>query len=397
MATMMPENDILGKMFNPWEKRLLRGRKREHREAKAHQIVRLASTLTCRRSPRDGCTLPIDCFGKAGLAEDVDLSRRQLPALSVDEVGKAYDATYEAEVRLGAQATSPRSGLRSGELEPILRGAQAKWTKDGRDEGLKAIIDSIPEKNLIYKVICVGLSQIAIRYGKAPNEIEVKSKNLAQHLAVASMVRYLKSLVPHEVELSCADWSYDREHVRALRFLGFEVLNASCGFQEHMVEIDDNTLVICFGVEDCESIIPIISEYARPVAMIYDAYEYQITEGHPRPVPSPVWSKVMYKGEWVSVPGAPFVATETAAGSSTTEQRNSLPFYTVSTGRMLQHYRMAMNLFEMDVSSLASQFELHNLKDSRFNPDSKDSQLSETEQRRFANTRSRLFVRKSQP
>ncbi|KAI0974772.1 hypothetical protein F4678DRAFT_457885 [Xylaria arbuscula] len=393
MSTEALDNNILGKMFNPFERSLLRGRKREHREAKAHQIVRLASTLACRRSPRDGCTLPIDCFKKAGLDEDVDMSRRQLPKLSVAEVGKAYEATYEAEVRIGTQATRTSSGLRVGELEPILREAQARWTKDGRDESLAAIIDSIPEKNKIYKIICVGLSEIATRYGRAPNEIEVKSKNLAQHLAVASMARYLRTLVSHQVELSAADWSYDREHVRALRCLGIEVLNASCGFHEHMVEIDDYTLVVCFGIEDCESIIPIISEYARPVAMIYDAYEYQITEGHPQPIPSPVWSKVMYKGDWVSVPGPPFVARATATGPSTTEQSNGRPFYTVSTGRMLQKYKMAMNLFEFDVSSLTSQFELHSLKDSRLNTDSENKELSETEQRRFANRRSRLFVR----
>lgn len=201
-------------------------------------------------------------------------------------------------------------------------------------------------------------------------------------LSVAA-VRYLRNLVSHNVELFAADWSYDPPHEEALETLGFTILNASYGKQEHFAAIDDNTMLISFSIADLECILPIVSEYARPVAMIYDAYDYLTDGSHVRPPLSPLWSRVNFDYAWVTIPGPPLV--ETISGNQISPWN---PLYTESAGRMLDDYTVAMNLFEFDVKGIANRFELHPDTDHR--PRNAD----EGEQKRFVGRNSRLFVRK---
>ncbi|KAI1425547.1 hypothetical protein F5Y12DRAFT_714041 [Xylaria sp. FL1777] len=396
---MVLQTDTLGEMFTSEEKRILRNRDPEQQAARVHLILRLADAFTFRRAPRFFIPSLSGCSGNEDVVEDVDISRCQLPAMSKDENAKALCSPL-MEQRMALQVTpSIMSGLNAKELNIILNYALDVWTRNGKVRNLERIIDSIPQNILIKKVVCIGLSEIAVRYGER-DDIIVMSQSLAQHLAVLSMVRYLRNTVPHEVKLFAADWTYDAAHNTALESLGFKILNAYHGYQEHFLEIDDNTMLISFGIAECESILPIISEYARPVAMIYDAYDYQINEDHPRPSPTPVWSKVKHKEEWVTVPGPPAITREASVGYSTAASLTSmsprLPFYTESTGKMLDSYKIAMNLFDLDVTGLPSLSQLHIYIDSRRHPESdyKLADLDEIEQKRFAGRRSRLFVRK---
>ncbi|KAI0878482.1 hypothetical protein GGS24DRAFT_443071 [Hypoxylon argillaceum] len=285
------------------------------------------------------------------------------------------------------------SGTTGEELKFILHLSRLRWVKDGRDRCLFNIIDSIPNNTQINKVVCIGLSEIAQKLDSRVSEsIDLIPHCLAQHLAAWSMVNHLRSLVSHRVELFAADWIYDEAHREALESFGFTILNGSYRKQEHFVAIDDNTMIISFAIPGFESILPIISEYARPLAIIYDAYDYLIKEGHTRPPISPLWSRVKYNEAWVTIPGPPIVTTDHHAkpdvGDLSAPLAHWFPFYTKSTGNMLDDYEIVMNMFEFDVTGLASRFEL----DPRMGEEPVDS--DKIKERRFVGENSRLFVRK---
>ncbi|TGJ86779.1 hypothetical protein E0Z10_g1962 [Xylaria hypoxylon] len=391
MSATVPQFDPLGEMFTPDEESILRGRDPGQKRIKDALIVRLADALTFRRAPR-GWQPPFDCFEKAALSQSADSSCFKLPAMSEDQLSKANEVMEYLKGRISQGTSKTSSGVTTDELKNILHISHEIWVKGGKDRILGTIIDSIPNYTQINKIVCIGLSEIASRFDPRSENATVMSQCLAQHLVALSMVRYLRDLVSHEVKLFAADWSYDQSHEEALESLGFTVLDGSYGKQEQFVAIDDNTMLISFSIADSESILPIISEYARPVAMIYDAYDYLITEGHAPPPHSLVWSEVKYNDAWVTVPGPsgpPFEAptrSEIEAASSLVPLK--FPFYTESTGRMLDDYRILMNIFEFDVTGLANRFELHPDTDYRL------IATDETEQKRFAGKHSRLFVRK---
>ncbi|KAI1130356.1 hypothetical protein F5Y10DRAFT_276176 [Nemania abortiva] len=385
MARTTQQVDPLGGMFTEHEKKILRGRDPGQKQARDALVVRLADAFTFRRAPR-GWHPPFFCFDRVALAEDIDTSCCSLPFMSQEDSDKANKLMEHVGMRMRRSRTEIPSGVTADELKHILHASRYRWVKGGRHRNLYTIIDSIPNNTQINKVVCIGLSEMAQRFDPRNETITIMSRCLAQHLAVQTMVSYLRSIVFHEIELFAADWIYDKPHKEALESFGFTVLDGSLGKQEHFVAIDDNTMLISFAIPEFESILPIISEYARPVAMIYDAYDYLIKEKHVRPAPSPVWSRVKYNEAWVTVPGPPIVSTDDhAVGDLAT---SLLPFYTRSTGRMLDDYRIAMNMFELDVAELASRFELD--PSMGYEPGDSDK----IQQRRFAGERSRLFVRK---
>ncbi|TRX92862.1 hypothetical protein FHL15_006268 [Xylaria flabelliformis] len=389
MSTIATLVDPLGKMFTPDEKRLLRGRNPGPKETRDRLVVRLADVFTFRRAPR-GWQPPFNCFEKAALPENVETFPCGLPAISQADLARANEVMKYAGSRICTSSTF--SGVTVDELKEILRFSQCVWARDGRDRIFATIINNIPNNTDINKIVCIGLSEIAIRFDPSSEVPTVISRGLAQHLAVISMVRYLRDLVSHKVELFAADWNYDTPHEQALELLGFTILDASYGKQEHFTAIDDNTMLIAFSIADFESILPIISEYARPIAMIYDAYDYLIDESQIRPPLSPVWSRVKYNDAWITIPGPPLVNTKAPTSTGTADPTTQMPswvsFYTESTGQMLEEYRIAMNMFDLDVTKLANRFELHPQADYR------PRDANETEEKRFAGKNSRLFVRK---
>ncbi|KAI0556210.1 hypothetical protein F4679DRAFT_591068 [Xylaria curta] len=391
MPTIAPPVDPLGQMFTPDEKRLLRNRNPGQKKARDRLVVRLADVFTFRRAPRDWQP-PFNCFKKAALLENVDFSLCSLPAINQAELAKANEVMEYARSRIPQCTSKTSSGVTVDELKEILRVSQCVWAKDGRDRILAAIIDSVPNNTEIKKVVCIGLSEIAVRFGSRSEVAMVISRCLAQHLAVMSMVRYLRGFVsPNVVELFAADWSYDIAHKKALELFGFTVLDASYGKQEHFTAIDDNTMLITFSIADCESILPIISEYARPLAMICDAYDYLIDESQIRPAPSPVWSRVKHDDTWITIPGPPLVNATSIVNSMvdlTTQMPFWVPFYTESTGQMLDEYRIAMNIYDLDVTGLVNRFELHPHADHR------PRDADESEEKRFSGKNSCLFIRK---
>ncbi|KAI0485434.1 hypothetical protein F4859DRAFT_528427 [Xylaria cf. heliscus] len=389
MSTVPLRVDPLGEMFTPNEKRLLRGRNPEDKEARDRLVVRLADAFTFRRAPR-GWQPPFNCLKKADLTEVIDMSLCDLPAMSQDEITKANEVMEYVRSKIPQGTYDTSSGVTTDELNNILRISQGVWERDGRDQSLVAIIDTIPNKTEINKVVCIGLSEIAVRFDPRDEETMVISRSLAQHLAVVTMVRYLRGLVSHDVELFAADWSYDPPHEKALESLGFTILNASYGIQEHFTAIDDKTMLISFSIADFESILPIVSEYARPVAMIYDAADYLTDESYFQPPPSPVWSQVKYNDEWVTIPGPPLVDTGNSVLARGTGDQISpwVPFYTESIWHMMSDYEVAMNMSEFDVNGLANRFELH--PDTDFRP----RDANEAQEKRFVGQYSRLFVRK---
>ncbi|KAI1275763.1 hypothetical protein F5Y07DRAFT_400073 [Xylaria sp. FL0933] len=398
MSSTVSQDDVLGRMFKPEEKRVIRGQDPEEGKEKRRLITKLADALTYRRTVIN--LLPFACFAtvkgigaiKWGLLEETDPSRRELPPWTQKERDKA-----ERAMKRLFRKDPPMNDMDVDDLKDILLKARSEWTRNGRDKRFATIVDSIPNRIQINKVICIGLSKIAIRYGGDKENMIVFSSTLAQYLAAMSIASYLRASVPHEIELFAADWCYNKAHKEALPSLGFTILNPEHGKQQQFAKIDNNTMLISFGIPDCESILPIISEYARPVAMIYDAYDYQINENHVRPQPSPVWSRVEYDDEWVIIPGPPLPIKEGFAGTPEAAKPESRhPFYTKSTGRMLDEYRIAMNLYEFDGTDLPSQFDLHRWHDDKLYPPIMHSraEYSEIEQRRFAGKKSRLFVRK---
>lgn len=289
--------------------------------------------------------------------------------------------------RISQRTTSVSSWATADELKDILQTSWNLWVDGGRDSKFASVIDIIPNRALINKVVCIGLSEIAARFDPISERTTVISQCLAQHLAVMSIVCYLRLSVSHEVELFAADWAYDTAHKEALTSFGFTILDASYGKQEHFVAIDDHTMLISFSIPDFESIIPIISEYSRPVAIICDTCDYLARGGGLRPPHSPVWSQVRHNDSWVTIPGPPLI-TEKLPSEPGTSIPVWLPFYTESSERLISDYRMAMNMFEFDVTGLMNRFELHP------NTDHRPRVADETEQKRFVGKNSRLFVRK---
>ncbi|GAP88998.2 hypothetical protein SAMD00023353_3400790 [Rosellinia necatrix] len=379
-------------MFTPEEKEILQGRNSEQKQPKDALVKRLADAFTFRRVPR-GWQPPFECFKRAALTELIDTTRYELPAMSQDDLIKANEVMDYVRSKVSQSGSEMSSGVTTEELKDVLRISQSAWVKDGKDNVLAAIIDNIPNYGQIRKVVCIGLSEIAARLDPDSESITVISRGLTQHLAVMSMVRYLRTIVPHDVELFAADWIYDGPHQEALNSLGFTILDASFGKQEHFTAIDDNTMLISFSIADFESILPIISEYARPVAMIYDAYHHLVKGVRCQPFPSAVWSEVKYNDAWVTIPGPPLVTTRPPRGPDFGYPLTPMciwhPFYTESAGNMLNDYNIAMDLFEFDVTGLTNRFELHPNTDYRLR-----GEADETDEKRFVGTYSRLFVRK---
>lgn len=204
MSTIALPVDSLGEMFTPDEKRLLRCRKPEHKEARDRLIVRLADAFTFRRAPR-GWRPPFNGFEKAALLENVDISRCGLPAMSQGDLAKANEYNpllppfvlwlifficrvmeYAERIIRHQHPPSNSSGVTAGELKDIIRISQGEWQKDSKDRKLEAIIDSIPNNTQINKVVCIGLSEIAVRFGPRSQNATVISRGLAQHLAIVS-------------------------------------------------------------------------------------------------------------------------------------------------------------------------------------------------------------------
>ncbi|KAJ2982346.1 hypothetical protein NUW58_g6460 [Xylaria curta] len=397
MTTTAPcELDPLGGMFTPDEKRILRDRDPGQKQARDGLVLRLADAFSFRRVPRCqvhspyidddfGWRPPVDCFKRAQLPEIVGPLACHLPAMTDFMLDKAIQVIESVSLGGFRAPFSPSSGVTTAELTNILETSESGWVNGGKDQHLRSIIDHIPNYKQINKVVCIGLSEIAGRYEGASADITVNSRCLVQHLAVMSIVRYLRGIVSHEIKLFAADWIYDIPHKEALWTLGFATLDTSYRQQEHFAEIDDNTMLISFGIAGFESILPIISEYAHPVAMIYDAYDYLIKEEHARPPLSPLFSHVEYGPDLVTIPGPPLIAAEESDAEGLSGWR---PLYTKSTGEMLDDYNIAMNLFEFDVTGLANRFHLHP------NTDHIPGDASEIEKKRFVGENSRLFVRK---
>ncbi|KAJ8116526.1 hypothetical protein ONZ43_g4422 [Nemania bipapillata] len=358
---MALQDDPLGGMFTDDEKKILRSRDPRHKQAKDTLVVRLADAFTFRRAPRSW-QFPFFCFDRAALDEEIDISRQSLPPMSKEDVRKADKVMEFVGTRMGRHRIEIPSGLTTADLEYVLHVSRIRWVNDGKDRDLFKIIDSIPNKTQINKVVCIGLSEIAQSADPAGDFIDIIPYCLAQHLAAWSMTSYLRDLVSHEVKLFAADWIYDIPHRIALESFGFTILDGSYGKQEQFVAIDDNTMLISFAIPGFESILPIISEYARPVAMLYDAYDHLVKKNHPPPPLSPVWSRVKYDDTWVTIPGPPVVTTdhltEPAAEDLLAPLARWFPFYTKSTQLMLDDYKIAVNMSEFDVSRLASRFEL---------------------------------------
>lgn len=158
-----------------------------------------------------------------------------------------------AKRRILQRTTSVSSWATAEELKDILQTSWKLWVNGGRDSNFASIVDRISDRTLINKVVCIGLSEIAARFDPISERTTVISQCLAQHLAVMSIVCYLRLFVPHEVELFAADWVYDTAHKEALTSFGFTILDASYGKQEHFVAIDDHTMLISFSIPDFES------------------------------------------------------------------------------------------------------------------------------------------------
>ncbi|KAI8635100.1 hypothetical protein F5Y19DRAFT_486031 [Xylariaceae sp. FL1651] len=334
--------DALGKLFTPDEKTILRSKAPEKNQEKKSLVKRLSDNLTFRTSPR---TYPITIsFMPHGLEDRFDISSYQLPRIDGNDLIKAEGVlaslTCQNELRTEAR---PIWHSTPEELGEILRHARGLWTEHGRDEHLGHITDSIPNYEQIDKFVCIGISSIVERSHPNSQQLEVRALCLAQHLAVIT------------------------------RSIVFTILDPSYGKQEHFQMIDNNTMLISFSIPPHMSIMPIVSEYARPVAMIWDAYDYLINGGHPRPAVSRLWSSLKYRDQWVAMPGHPIEA--------------GVPFYTVSAGQMLEDYDIAVNLAEFDTKKLTNRFDL--------NPDTNEGQSSNVPSpTHFSGRRSRLFVRK---
>lgn len=248
---MAQQVDPLGEMFTPAQKEILRGRDPLQRRAKDALVARLGDLFTFRRAPR-GWQPPFDCLRKAGLVENVESSCYG-PTPLCHIVDLSYRVMESVRRILLQRKTSVSSWATADELKDILQTSWDLWVDGGRDSNFASITDRIPNRALINKVVCVGLSEIAARLDPTNERTTVISQCLAQHLAVMSIARYLRALVSHEVKLFAADWVYDTAHKEALTSFGFTILDASYGKQEHFVAIDDHTMLISFSIPDFES------------------------------------------------------------------------------------------------------------------------------------------------
>lgn len=236
------------------------------------------------------------------------------------------------------------------EIKDVLELGMKRWRKDGKDKSLRSITDKIEHPERIDKVVCVGLGRMAYRKEPAQTDPIVAGPCLAQHLAILTMVDYLRDRVSHKIELYAADFFYDEAHKSALESFGFTVFDPARHKHEHFRMIDRRTMVCSCGIPPFQSIMPIISEYVQPAVLFCNAYEYQIDSTRPRPAISPVWSKARRRNggedEYTIVLGPP--------------KRNFEPFYTASTGRMFDNYEMAMNIGEeFEHKKLANMYDLH--------------------------------------
>jgi hypothetical protein len=91
MSITAPLVDPLEKMFSPKEREILQSQEPAQKRAKAALVVKLADAFSFRRAPRDFWQPRFGCFSKAGMVEDVDISRHQLPAMSQYKLEKAEE------------------------------------------------------------------------------------------------------------------------------------------------------------------------------------------------------------------------------------------------------------------------------------------------------------------
>ncbi|KAI1173178.1 hypothetical protein F4777DRAFT_590010 [Nemania sp. FL0916] len=354
-------------MFTPDERKILRGRAPGQRAARDSLVVRLANAMTFRRAPRDSDSYiqpPIGCINIASMAEHITKDHYRLPAMTKGNLEKAHQLMNSATLAVPRHlALKSSSGVTAEKLLNIIRIAGDVWTARRRDKVFADIFRHIPNFRLIRRVVCIGLSEIAKTTDPETGKVIVMSQSLAQHLAVISMVFHLENLIGHSVGCFAASWEYDRAHEQALEKVSFTILDPLYGKQEHFVGIDDHTLLISFSTASFESVLPIISEYARPVAIICDPYDYMINRKCDRPPPSPTWSQVKYKGDWVPLPGPPLIGAEPVQGPGGSNSSNPTsiwrPFYTDSAGAMLNEYQMRMKLSDMDLGDLPNRFDLH--------------------------------------
>ncbi|KAI0518235.1 hypothetical protein F5B22DRAFT_600414 [Xylaria bambusicola] len=146
------------------------------------------------------------------------------------------------------------------------------------------IIDNIPENNKIKQVVCVGLSQIAVRFGE--DGIMASPQCLDQHLTVLEIAHHLSKNSPHGIDLFAVDCTYDDVHKRCLEDVGFGIFHGRDDMQQHGVRVDNNTLLIVFALGIREYSHSHGVDYEEPVAIIFD-----VVRNHAWP-PSLLWEKV---------------------------------------------------------------------------------------------------------
>ncbi|KAI1076879.1 hypothetical protein F5B20DRAFT_593676 [Whalleya microplaca] len=163
------------------------------------------------------------------------------------------------------------------------------WETEGRTRAqkLRKAIDRLPQPQRIKKVVCIGLGAICtcIAVPKNPetqgntqawepciNKGVISHPALAQHVTALVIVNQLQQKTGQIIDLYTGDPMYGEPHKKALESLNgtkFRVLRTDYGKHEHFTMIDDSTflIAICPG---CEA-ISLVSEYARPVAMLCES------------------------------------------------------------------------------------------------------------------------------
>lgn len=192
-------------------------------------------------------------------------------------------------------------------------------------------------------VVCVGLGLIAPGVIDLDTDKYILMKRpptcIAQHVAALAIVKQLQKITSQKVELYTADPNYGPYHKKALETLdqvesigiSFKVCDPAYGKQEHFTKIDESSLV--FSVGAFCPIMRIVSEYTRPVAMIWECIE-EHEDPKPanlmEPAPEVVWYEVNpweveggedYPKEAVQVPGTaryglPIVVEHSPPGQS---------------------------------------------------------------------------------
>ncbi|KAI0809372.1 hypothetical protein GGR55DRAFT_696195 [Xylaria sp. FL0064] len=146
MSSTVSRDDVLGRMFKP-EKRIIRGHDPEEEKEKRRLITKLADALTYRRTVRK--CLPFDCFATVegidvrpwGIMEEMDRSRRELPPWTDKERKKAKRAMQGLFPN-----REPLNDMNVDDLKDILLKARDEWTKNGRDEKIATVVNSIPNR-----------------------------------------------------------------------------------------------------------------------------------------------------------------------------------------------------------------------------------------------------------